>query len=101
MGRVMIAKCAEAQALRKGWQEDLSGVYAPEEMARAEAEDKSAAEQVEEFQQDQRLKEINAATTVPIQWPAGEAIAHVAARPVGQAACRERVERYGWRPVGA
>lgn len=38
MGRVMIAKCAESQALRKGWPEDLSGVYAEEEMARAWAD---------------------------------------------------------------
>lgn len=76
MARVMIAKCAEAQALRKGWPEDLSGVYAPEEMARAEAEDLSATEQVEAFQQEQRLKAINAAHTVPIQWSAGEPITY-------------------------
>lgn len=85
MARIMIAKCAEAQALRKGWPEDLSGVYAPEEMARAEAEDLSATEQVEAFQQEQRLKAINAAHTVPIQWSAGEPIAY---EPDGQFADR-------------
>lgn len=38
MARVMIAKCAESQALRKGWPEDLSGSYVEEEMARSWAE---------------------------------------------------------------
>lgn len=85
MARVMIAKCAEAQALRKGWPEDLSGVYAPEEMARAEMEDRTAAEQVEAFQQEQRLRAINAMNTVPIQWAAGETIEFV---PDGQLADR-------------
>jgi phage recombination protein Bet len=85
MARVMIAKCAEAQALRKGWPEDLSGVYAPEEMARAEMEDRTAAEQVEAFQQEQRLRAINAMNTVPIQWAAGETIEFV---PDGQFADR-------------
>ncbi len=32
MGRVMIAKCAEAQALRRGWPDTLSGLYGEEEL---------------------------------------------------------------------
>jgi phage recombination protein Bet len=32
MGRVMIAKCAEAQALRRGWPNLLSGLYGEEEL---------------------------------------------------------------------
>lgn len=32
MGRVMIAKCAEAQALRRGWPDLLSGLYGEEEL---------------------------------------------------------------------
>lgn len=34
MPRTMLAKCAEMQALRKGFPNDLSGLYAPEEIAR-------------------------------------------------------------------
>lgn len=79
MGRVLIAKCAEAQALRKGWPEDLSGVYSPEEMARAEAE-QTAAEQVEQFQKEQRMRLLNADNAVHIQWAAGEMIEAV---PIG------------------
>lgn len=80
MARVMIAKCAEAQALRKGWPEDLSGVYVQEEMARAETES-TAAEMVEEYQKEQRLRQLNHGESIMIQWSAGEPLAPV---PVGQ-----------------
>lgn len=57
MARVMIAKCAEAQALRRGWPDDLSGVYAEEELHRAQVID-VASEVVSEYEEQSRLKRI-------------------------------------------
>lgn len=39
MGRVMLQKCAEAQALRRGWPDDLSGLYVDSEMDRSSMDD--------------------------------------------------------------
>ncbi len=77
---VMLAKCAEAQALRKGWPEDLSGIYSPEEMDRTML-DITPSEAVEQHQRDQRLALVHARDTVPILWEAGKPIEAV---PVGQ-----------------
>jgi phage recombination protein Bet len=55
MPHVMLAKCAEAQALRRGWPEDLSGIYAQEEMDQARFMDMTASEAVEAYEADKRL----------------------------------------------
>lgn len=39
MPKVMLAKCAEARALRRAFPDHLSGMYAPEEMARTESQE--------------------------------------------------------------
>jgi phage recombination protein Bet len=44
MGRVMIAKCAEAQALRRGWPDLLSGLYGAEELSAVRLYDRTASE---------------------------------------------------------
>lgn len=77
MGRIMIAKTAEAQALRKGWPEDLSGIYAPEEMDRAGTEAVSASEAVEAHREEARLALVGAQNTTPLMFAITEGITFV------------------------
>jgi len=58
MPRNQIDKCARMQALRGGWPETFSGVYAPEEMDRAVAMDLTASEMVEAERESRRMKSI-------------------------------------------
>lgn len=46
MGRVMIAKCAEAQALRRGWPDVLSGLYGEEELHRLQQKERTASDRL-------------------------------------------------------
>jgi len=55
--KLMIAKCAESQALRAGWPEEFGGVYAEEEMDRVHALH-SATEALEDFEREQRQAQI-------------------------------------------
>lgn len=77
---VMLAKCAESQALRKGWPEDLSGIYSPEEMERPML-DVTATDAVEQHETQLRLARVGAKDTVPILWESGQPIEAV---PVGE-----------------
>lgn len=58
MPRVMIAKCAEALALRKAWPDDFSNVYAAEEVDRARAMDATPAELAAQGEVDRRMERI-------------------------------------------
>lgn len=58
MARNQIAKCARMQALRGGWPETFSGVYAQEEMDRAITSDQTASEMVEQEREQRRMKSI-------------------------------------------
>ena len=67
MGRVMICKCAEAQALRKAFPEDMSALYEDSEMARAVVADVTPSEQAEQFQTGERLQKIGATNGITFQ----------------------------------
>lgn len=103
MPRLMLAKCAEAQALRRGWPEDLSGIYSEEEFDRARAADVSATEAANEFEQQQTQARIGSKDAVFVQWSQAEPLEAV---PLGQFADRAAAfvkaitalpDLHGWR----
>lgn len=66
MSEHMIAKCAEAQALRKGWPEEMGGIYTEEEMHRAQVDDLIASEVIEVYEEEERLRAIGGYNTIPM-----------------------------------
>ena len=64
MPKLMITKCAEAQALRAGWPDQFSGLYVEEEMDQAVASDMTASEAVEAEQQRNREARVNAGNSI-------------------------------------
>jgi phage recombination protein Bet len=77
MGRIMIAKCAEAQALRKGWPEQFSGIYVEEEMQRATVIDATASEVLAEHHEQQRRERIGMGEGALFLFEAGGNLIHV------------------------
>jgi phage recombination protein Bet len=92
MGRVMISKCAEAQALRKAWPDAFSGVYVAEEMDRARALDMSATEAAEEGARIERMERIGIGKSVLMVFDEGGNLEPV---PYGKIAdrCFEFIEQ--------
>ena len=85
MPRIMIAKCAEAQALRKGWPEEFSGLYDSAEMERAVSLDRSAAELVAEEEAERRQRAVGGRGDLFVDWRDGGGLTRV---PIGQFADR-------------
>jgi phage recombination protein Bet len=85
MGRVMISKCAEAQAIRKAFPEDTSGLYERAEMDRAEAIDLTATEIIGAFETENRLARIGAAGGIMFQLSPASPLESI---PLGQIADR-------------
>lgn len=107
MPRLMLAKCAEAQALRKGWPDDISGIYTEDEMDRATVEDRSVSEILEAHEAQKRLAAIGGGNTILMQWNPGDPLEPV---PVGQIAdkaaafvqsCPGLADLTGWAETNA
>lgn len=78
MPRQMIAKCAEAQALRKGW--PATGFYAQEELENSIIKDVTPSQAVNDFEKEKQLNATKAVGTVMFQWMAGQ---EIVAEPTG------------------
>lgn len=78
MAHVMISKVAESQALRRGWPEDLSGVYGEEETDRMKTIELTATELAEEADKAERLDRVGGPNTILVDWLDGDAIGPVA-----------------------
>lgn len=92
MPRVMLQKCAEAQALRAGWPEQFGGLYAEEEMHRVEAE-MTASDIVASEAERARLEKIGGAHALMMSFnPATGVMERV---PLGKVAdrCIEFIEQ--------
>lgn len=58
MPRLMIAKCAEALALRKGWPDQFAGIHLDAEFDRAKTSDIDATESVNRYIEGQRIEKV-------------------------------------------
>lgn len=81
MPRLMIAKCAEMQALRAGWPEQFQGLYDEAEMDRAKAIDLDASDVVSKVAENDRIAKIGGPNTITMTWGDGWALENV---PVGE-----------------
>lgn len=68
MPKVMLEKCAEAQALRAGWPEQFGGLYVEEEMDKARVQDLTASEIVAHAEEERRLAATAGADAIPVTW---------------------------------
>lgn len=78
MPKLMIAKVAEAQALRRGWPDDLSGMYVEEELDREKHLDLTASEIIEEAEREQREKMIGGPNAITISFHPKESLQRIA-----------------------
>jgi len=78
MGRVMLQKCAEAQALRRGWPDEYGDLYTQEEMDQAAVIDITPSEQAERAAFDDRQAKLGG-PSVLIDWMDGKPLSAVPA----------------------
>ena len=80
MARVMISKCAEAQAIRRAWPDDFSGLEVEEEVDRRASLDLTATEEADQVATERRFNAIGGSNAVTVDWLDGNALAR---EPVG------------------
>lgn len=85
MPRVMLAKCAEADALRKGWPEDLGNLYVDAEMDRATTLDLTATEIVEQERTAKRQAALGGPNMITVTFEFSEGLQSI---PAGEFADR-------------
>lgn len=68
MPRVMIAKCAEAQAIRRAWPDDVGGSVTQEEIDRQQVMDLTASEMVDAVAAEAKLALVGGKDALTVDW---------------------------------
>lgn len=88
MPETMLAKCAEVDAIRKGWPEQLAGSYVEGELDRAEVLELSAEEIITKAEQEARRERLGG-PRLHVQWEDGQPLEAV---PIGK--FHDRVDEF-------
>lgn len=86
MGRTLLQKCAEAQALRRGWPDEYGDLYVSEEMDQAKVIDITPSEQAERAESEARFELIGGKSALTIDWCDGSELQRVPTGKFGDAA---------------
>lgn len=78
MPRVMLEKCAEAKAIRRGWPDDVAGTYVEGELDKAQVLDLTATEVVNEYEAERKLALVGGLNALTVTWLEGGKLDRVA-----------------------